>query len=63
MSVWIIGAILVCNNFPQMRRTWGNEMYKLEQEDIVEYQRFQNGLTSFFTSHLITQTKEGFEKL
>ena len=63
MSIWIIGAYILYRNFPQMRQTWGHEMYKLEQGDIVEYRRFQTGITTFFEFHLNNRKEQGFEKL
>lgn len=63
MSIWIIGAFYISKSFPQLRSSWGSEMYKLEQEDIATYKRFQVGLQSFFIQHQNTNPEEGFEKL
>ena len=63
MSIWIIGAYIAYRTFPQVQEAWGHEMYKLEQEDNVEYRRFQQGLVTFFERHLNNKKEDGFEKL
>lgn len=63
MSIWIIGAFYISRSFPQLRSSWESEMYRLEQEDITTYKRFQEGLQSFFIQHQNTNSEEGFEKV
>lgn len=61
--LWLATVYFATQVYPKLRSAWYSELDSLEREDQAEYQRFQEGLVSFFKQNLNTNPMNGFEKL